>query len=87
MRSSMYQKAPSFAGNGAVKISFVACGFSPVKIDNSDYPKSFITCSRINEVFFLHKISLKHLFYDNFCEMLQQFVSLQSNLLFCWHGS
>ena len=37
-----------FAGNGAVKISSVACGLSPVKIDYSDYPKSFV--SRINEV-------------------------------------
>ena len=53
MGSTMYQKAPFlFAGNGAVKISSVACGFSPqaVKIDCSDYPKSFI--SRINEVYF-----------------------------------
>ena len=39
-----------FAENGAVKISSVACGFSPVKIDYSDYPKSCI--SRINEVYF-----------------------------------
>ena len=51
MRSTMYQKSSIlFAGNGAVKMSSVAYGFSPVKIDNSDYPKSFI--SRINEVFF-----------------------------------
>ena len=41
---------PFFARNGAVKISSVACGFSLVKIDYSDYPKSFI--SRINEVDF-----------------------------------
>ena len=39
-----------FAGNGAVKISSEACGFSPFKIYYSDYPKSFI--SRINEVYF-----------------------------------
>ena len=51
MRSTMYQKASIlFAGNGAVKISSVACGFSPVKIYYSDYPKSFI--SRINDVYF-----------------------------------
>ena len=52
MRSTMYQKA----GNGAVKVSSVACGFSPVIIDYSDYLKSFI--SRINGVYFFHKISL-----------------------------
>ena len=66
-----------------MKISSVACGFSPVNIDYSDYPKSLI--SRINEVYFFHKISLWHLFYDVYCGM-QPFVSLQSNLLLCWHG-
>ena len=51
MRSAMYQKRSIlFAGNGAVKISFVACWFSPVKIDYSDYPKIFI--SRIDEFYF-----------------------------------
>ena len=45
-----------FAENGAVKISSVACGFSPVQIHYSDYPKSVI--SRINEVYFFHKISI-----------------------------
>ena len=62
-RSTMYQKSSILlAGNGTVKISSVACGFSPVKIDYSDYPKSFI--SRINEdhVFF-NKISLKGLLH------------------------
>ena len=39
-----------FARNGAVKISSVACGFSPVKNNYSDFPKSFI--SRINETCF-----------------------------------
>ena len=43
MRSTMYQ-------NGAVKISSVSCGFSPVKIDYSDYPKSFI--NRMNKLYF-----------------------------------
>ena len=69
-----------FAGNGPVKISSAACRFSPVKIDYSDYLKSFV--SRIDEVYFFHKISLWHLlFYDLYCGMLQPFVSLQSNLL------
>ena len=36
------------ARTGVWKISSVACGFSPHKIDYSDYPKSLI--SRINEV-------------------------------------
>ena len=47
------------AGTGVWKISSVACGFSSIKIDYSDYPKSLI--SRINEVhvfFFFNKISL-----------------------------
>ena len=74
-----------FAGNGVVKISSVACGFSPVKIDYSDYPKSFI--SRINEdYFFSIKYRYSIFFYEVYCGMLQPFVSLQSNLLLCWHG-
>ena len=45
------------AGTGVRKISSVACGFSSIKIDYSDYPKSLI--SRINEVYvFVNKISL-----------------------------
>ena len=36
-----------------MKVSSVACGFSPVEIDYSDYPKIFI--SRLNEVYFFHK--------------------------------
>ena len=36
------------AGIGVWKITSVACGFSCMKIDYSDYPKSLI--SRINEV-------------------------------------
>ena len=44
-------------GTGVWKISSVACGFSSIKIDYSDYPKSLI--SRINEVYaFVNKISL-----------------------------
>ena len=37
------------AGTGVWKISSVACRFSSIKIDYSDYPKSLI--SRINEVY------------------------------------
>ena len=37
------------SGTGVRKISFVACGFSTVKIHFSDYLKSLI--SRINEVY------------------------------------
>ena len=37
------------AGTGVWKISSVACGFSYIKIDYSDRPKSLI--SRINEVY------------------------------------
>ena len=39
------------------ELSSIACGFSSIKIDYSDYPKSLI--SRINEVYiFFNKISL-----------------------------
>ena len=38
-----------FAGTGVWKISSVACHFSSIKIDYSDYLKSLI--SRINEVY------------------------------------
>ena len=36
------------AGTGVWKISSVACGFSSIKIDYSDYPKLI---SRVNEVY------------------------------------
>ena len=51
-RSTMYQNWHSIllAGTGIWKVSSVACGFSSIKIDYSDYPKSLI--SRINEVMF-----------------------------------
>ena len=43
-------------GTGVWKVSSVACGFSSIKIEYSDYPKSLI--GRINEVFvFSDKIS------------------------------
>ena len=67
----MYEKAVLLAGTGERKISSVACGFSPIKIHFSDYPKSLI--SRINEVYvFFNKVSHfieKHKFIYNrlFC--------------------
>ena len=48
------------AGTGVWKISSVACGFSSIKIDYSDYPKNLI--SRINEVYIL---SIKYRYSDN----------------------
>ena len=48
-RSTMYQKSSIFlAGTGVWKISFVACGFSSIKIDYSDYPKSVISRMKFN---------------------------------------
>ena len=44
---------------GIGKISSVACGLRSIKIDYSAYLKSSI--SRINNVYFFTKISLKHL--------------------------
>ena len=46
----MYQKAR----NGAVKISSVACGFSSIKIDYSDYPKSLKPHSHYADVATVH---------------------------------
>ena len=48
-RSTMYQKAPFVSRTGVRSISYVACGFSPIKIHFSDYMKSLI--SRINETY------------------------------------
>ena len=48
-----------------MKISSVACGFSPVKIDYSDNPKNFI--SKINEVYFFPiKYSYSIFFFTTF---------------------
>ena len=45
------------ARTGVRNISSVACGFSPIKIDFSYYPKSLI--SRMNEVYvFLNAIAI-----------------------------
>ena len=42
--SSMYEKSPLLlAGTGVRKISSLACWFSPIKINFSDYPKSLIS--------------------------------------------
>ena len=55
-RSAIYQKAPILLAGTGVSL---ACGFSSIKIDYPDYPKSLI--SRINEVYvFFKKISLYH---------------------------
>ena len=46
-----------------MKMNSVACGFSPVKIDYSDYLKSFF--SRITEVYFFPIASfLQHLLWN-----------------------
>ena len=49
----------TLAGTGVCKSSSVACGFSSIKIDYSDYPKSLI--SRINEVYVF---SIKYRYSD-----------------------
>ena len=85
MRSTMYQKAPFCSSEMAgVKISSLACKFSPVEIFYSDYSKSFI--STINEVYFFPiKITiasfLRHLLWN-----VATICFVQSNLLLCWHG-
>ena len=53
--SYMYQKTQFLAGRGVWKISSVACGFSPIKINYSAYLKSLI--SKINEALYF---SIKH---------------------------
>ena len=47
------------ARTGVRKISYVASGFSPIKIHFTDYPKSLI--SRVNEVIYF---SIKYLYSD-----------------------
>ena len=71
-RSTMYQKISILlAGTGVWKISSVACGLSPIKIEYSDYLKSLISRIYVNDVYvFFNKILL----------------SLQSHLLLCKHG-
>ena len=47
-RSTMYQKLHFVSRNWRMENSSVACGFSSIKIDYSDHPRSLI--SRTNEV-------------------------------------
>ena len=74
--STMYQKLHFVSQNWHMEISSVACGFSSIKIDYSDYSKSLI--SRINEdyvfsikyrysdiLFKKHKLPLSCLFCCN----------------------
>ena len=69
------------AGTGVWKISSVACGFSFIKIDYSEYPKSLI--SRINDIYvFFNGISLYFIEKTNFI-LNKPFVLLQSHLLLC----
>ena len=55
----MYETAPLLAETGARKISSVACVFSPIEIQFSDYPKRSI--SRINEI---NAFSIKYRFVE-----------------------
>ena len=62
------------AVTGIWKISSVACGFSYIKIDYSDYPKSLI--SRINEVMFF---SMKYRYCDRSGFFFQYFMAKNNN--------
>ena len=57
-RSTMYQCSILLARTGVWKISSVACWFSSIKIDNSEYPKSLI--SRINNFMFFFSIKYRY---------------------------
>ena len=77
IRITMYQKSSILlAGTGVRKFSFVACGCSPIKVQFSDYPKSFT--GRINEVYvffkrkslqryFIEKININFIYNRLFC--------------------
>ena len=67
-------------------ISSVACRFSYIKIDYSDYPKSFI--SRINEIyiFFSKKYRYSIFFLTAFIVECCNRLLLQCNVLSCWNG-
>ena len=57
------------AKTGLRKINSAACGFSPIKIHFSDYPKSLI--SRITEAYvFVNKISLLGYFIEKTLTLL-----------------
>ena len=69
------------AGTGIWKISSVACGFSSIKIDYSDYLKSLI--SKIKEVYVV-VFSIKYRYSDILLKKsFKPFVLLQSHLLLC----
>ena len=59
VRSIVPKSSILLAGTGVWKISSVACEFSSIKIDYSDYLKSLI--SRINEVYIF---SIKYRYSD-----------------------
>ena len=65
----MHQKNPFLAGTDAWKLSSVACGFSSIKIDYSDCPKSLIS----RKICFMHfsilKIIINFIYngYRSFC--------------------
>ena len=81
----MYEKKLHFVS--LREISSVACGFSPIKIHFSDYPRSLI--SKTNEVYvFFDKDSLKlnkkqqlklHLYNVNVC-----FAAITLNIVLTW---
>ena len=71
-RSTMYQKAPFCASwNWRMKNSSVARGFSSIKIDHYDYPKSLI--SRINKVYIF---SIKYRFCDTLLKKSINFIQV-----------
>ena len=77
-RSNMYQSSMILlAGTGVSKIRSVACGFSSIKIDYYDYPKSLI--SRINE---FYVFSIKYRYNDI---LLKQHKLHLSRLFCCNH--
>ena len=65
------------AGTGVWKISSVACGFSSIKVDYSDYLKSLF--SRINEVYVF---SIKYRYSDI---LLKTYKFYLSSLFCCNH--
>ena len=58
MRSTITKKLHFVSRTGGWKVSSVACGFSSIEIDYSDYPKSLI--SRINEVYVFFSIKYRY---------------------------
>ena len=75
--STISKSSILLAGTSIWKISSVACGFSSIKIDYCDYPKSLI--SRINEV---HVFSIKYRYNDI---LLKKKHNLHLSRLFCFN--